>query len=294
MTPVVRFIRQKGGFATRAELVAATSRSEFDAAVRAGDILWFSHGRYGVPEIDLDLMTAHGLRGVLSHASAALWHGWEVKTVPGKTHITIPRRRRLAVPPTVSPHRADLRTDEVVDGICTSVRRTLIDCFRTLPPDDALAIGDSALRHGVPRSVLARIGATVRGPGRPGVLRATRYADGRADNPFESCLRSIAIEVDGLDVEPQWWINNARQNVRPDLVDEQLRLVLEAESFEWHGDRAALRRDARRFNLLVVDGWIVLRFTWEDVMFDRPYVLDVLRSVVDARTQVHRCPACAA
>ena len=89
-------IRQQGGFATRGDLVAASSRSEFDAAVRAGDIVWFSRGRYGVPELDVDLMTAHGLRGVLSHASAAMWHGWEVKTVPDKTHITIPRRRRLA------------------------------------------------------------------------------------------------------------------------------------------------------------------------------------------------------
>ena len=294
MTDVVRFIRQRGGFATRADLVAATSRSEFDAAVRAGDILWFSRGRYGVPELDLDLMTAHGLRGVLSHGSAALWHGWEVKTVPAKTHITIPRRRRIALPPTVISHRADLSPDEIVDGICTSARRTLIDCLRTMPPDEALAIGDSALRHGVPRRVLEQIGAEVRGRGRPGVVRVTEYADGRADNPFESCLRSIALEVDGLHVVPQQWINNARQNVRPDLVDEQLKIVVEAESFEWHGDRAALRRDARRFNLLVVDGWIVLRFSWEDVMFDREYVLDVLRAVVDARTQVHRCPACAA
>ena len=38
-------------------------------------------------------------------------------------------------------------------------------------------------------------------------------------------------------------------------------MVLEAESFEWHSSRQALRRDARRYNLLVIDGWIVLRFT---------------------------------
>ena len=82
--------------------------------------------------------------------------------------------------------------------------------------------------------------------------------------------------------------------MRPDLVDERLKMVLEAESFEWHGGRAELKRDARRYNLLVVDGWIVLRFSWEDVMFDRDYVLDVLRAVVDARTQVLLCPSCAA
>jgi very-short-patch-repair endonuclease len=142
--------------------------------------------------------------------------------------------------------------------------------------------------------VLDDIASMVRGPGRPGVLRAVRLADKRSANPFESSLRSIADEVDGLDVEPQRWIVINGQWVRPDLVDARLKLVLEAESFEWHGKRAALKRDARRYNLLVIDGWTVLRFSWEDVMFDREYVLDVIRKVVDARTQVRRCATCAA
>ena len=55
---------------------------------------------------------------------------------------------------------------------------------------------------------------------------------------------------------------------------------VEADSFEWHGGRGALARDARRYNLLVADGWIVLRFSWEDVMFDPDYVRDVLVAVV--------------
>jgi very-short-patch-repair endonuclease len=291
---VVLFVRRQGGFATRAQIVSATSRREFEAAVRQGDVVWFSRGRYGVPDLDLDIMTAHGLRAVLSHGSAALWHGWEVKTLPDKTHVTIPRRRRLALPPTVVTHRSDLAADEVVDGICTSARRTLLDCLRTMPSDDALTIADSALRHGVRRRLLDDIAATVRGPGRPGVLSAVRNADIRSANPFESVLRSIASEVEGLHVVPQLWIETDRQSVRPDLVDERLKVVLEAESFAWHGDRAALKRDARRFNFLAADGWIVLRFTWEEVMFDRAYVLEVLRSVVDARTQVRRCTGCAA
>jgi very-short-patch-repair endonuclease len=294
VTRVEQFLRRHGGFATRAAIVAATSRAEFDAAVRHGDILWFSRGRYGVPDIDLDLMTAHGLRGVLSHTSAALWHGWEIKTLPEKTHVTIPRRRRLRPPPRVDLHHADLRPEDVVDRICTSPRRTLLDCLRTLPPDEALAIGDSALRHGVRRRVLDDIGSTARGPGRPRLLAVVRQADARAANPFESCLRWIALQVEGLNVEPQQWIVNAKQNVRPDLVDARLGIVLEAESFAWHGDRAALKRDARRFNLLVADGWIVLRFAWEDVMYDPEYVREVLLSVVDARTQARRCTRCAA
>lgn len=110
-------------------------------------------------------------------------------------------------------------------------------------------------------------------------------ADGRADNPFESVLRAIASDVPGLDVEPQVRIRGGLGlAVRPDLVDRRLRLVLEADSFEWHGDRAALRRDARRYDLLLADGWVVLRFAWEDVMHDHAWVRSVLEATV-ARTE---------
>jgi very-short-patch-repair endonuclease len=85
--------------------------------------------------------------------------------------------------------------------------------------------------------------------------------------------------------------------MRSDLVDRDRRIVLEADSFEWHGDRAALRRDAKRYNRLVIDGWIVLRFAWEDVMFDQDYVRDVLVAVVafvDRRRKAWGCTCGAA
>ncbi len=288
MTPAVRLVWQQGGFATRAQVVAVTGRAEFDGAVRRGELHWISHGRYGLPTLGRDVVVAHGVRGVLSHQSAAMWHGWAVKAPGSITHVTVPRRRRVAASPHLAPHFTDLEPSEVVSGICTSVSRTLLDCLRTLPPDEALAIADSALRDGVPKAVLDDVAAAVRGPGRPAVLRAAEHADGRAANPFESCLRSIALEVRGLDVRPQVEVRGPRQTVRPDLVDVRRRVILEADSFGWHGDRAALRRDARRYNLLVVDGWLVLRFAWEDVMFDRDYVRDVLQRVADARARVPR------
>jgi very-short-patch-repair endonuclease len=112
------------------------------------------------------------------------------------------------------------------------------------------------------------------------VRRVAALARAEAENPFESCLRAIASEVPGLAVEPQVLITSVQPWARPDLVDRSLGVALEADSFEWHGDRAALRRDARRYDLLVVDGWLVLRFAWEDVMFDADFVRQVLVAVV--------------
>ena len=135
----------------------------------------------------------------------------------------------------------------------------------------------------------------VTGPGSAKVRRIAAQARAEAANPFESCLRSIASTVPGLNVEPQVWLPGT--SFRPDLVDVDLALVVEAESFGWHGDRSALRRDAKRFNAMVVGGWLVLRFAWEDVMFHPGYVRAVLvRAValVTKRAQPccrHRCAA---
>jgi very-short-patch-repair endonuclease len=192
-------------------------------------------------------------------------------------------------------HYYDVLPEDLRDGLATGVELTLTQCLRSLPDDEALAVADSALRHGVPPSTLRRVALTVNGAGSAKVRRIASTARAEAANPFESCLRHIASTVPGLAVEPQVWLPGL--NARPDLVDTDLGLVFEADSFGWHGDRAALRRDAKRYNAMVVNGWLVLRFAWEDVMFHPEYVRSVLLSVVALVTKQaepccrHRCTA---
>ena len=120
-------------------------------------------------------------------------------------------------------------------------------------------------------------------------------ADDRAANPFESGLRAVAHGVAGLDVVPQVSLRAAGTFLgRPDLVDERLGIVLEADSFAWHGDRQALARDARRYNLFAVNGWLVLRFTWDDVVLHPREVEVVLRAAVVERTNQRPCRHAAA
>lgn len=63
-------------------------------------------------------------------------------------------------------------------------------------------------------------------------------------------------------------------------MDVRRRLVIEAESFELHSDRASPRRDVHRSTAFVRLGYRVVRFTWEDVMFDPTYVRSVLADLV--------------
>jgi len=290
-------LHRLGGVADRATLVALTSRAEVEAALRSGDVVRHARGHYGLPVADEAVRTAAALSGVVSHRSAALHWGWELKTVPVRPEVTVRRKRRLSPQQRslAAVHWADLAVDEV-SGPATSPRRTLVDCLRTLPFDEALAVADSALRHGsATREKLAEVADSVRGAGAARCRRVARHASAAAANPFESVLRAIAIDVPGINVVPQVVIRDPGFEVRCDLVDVSRRVVLEADSFAWHGDRSALRWDARRYDNLVVRGWLVLRFAWEDVMHDQDYVRHTLRAIgelVHRQAQVRQPRAC--
>ncbi len=275
------WVRDLGGVTTRAELLDHASRSEIARALRSGELVNLGAGRYAVPQVDEAVRAAHGLCGRLCRESAALYYGWAVKEVPELPHVTVPKKRRIEAARRVGVqlHRDDLHPDDV-DDIATSKEYTLAQCLRTCSFDAALAVADSALRAGESPGLLRRVANTARGPGARQVRRVVKEASADAANPFESVLRAIALDVPGLRVRPQCWIGRG-QRVRPDLVDEDLGIVLEADSFEWHGGRAALRRDARRYNGLVVEGWLVLRFSWEDVMFEQQHLHRQLVSAVD-------------
>ena len=291
-------IQELGGITTRKDLLRRADRLEIDRALAAGEIVAPSRGRYALPVTDEAVRHSHAMSGVLSLTSAALHHEWEVKTPPDKPHILVPTKRKVPneLRAAVHLHRGDLHSDEI-SGIATSKEFTLLQCLRSLPFDEALSVADSALRHGEPPATLRRVAAGARGPGAPQVRRVAAEADGDAANPFESTLRAVSRDVPGLHVQPQRLVVTPRSSARPDLVDVDLGIILEADSFEWHGDRVALRRDARRYNLLVLDGWIELRFAWEDVMFDQDYVRDVLVAVVgfvQRRREVRGCTCGAA
>jgi very-short-patch-repair endonuclease len=201
-----------------------------------------------------------------------------MKTQPPEPEIAVPRNRNVA-----SQRRegvrlvwTDLAPEDRALGV-TSPLRTVIDCARRLPFDEALAIADSALRSGaLDQSELRAV--RVQGSGAGAVRRVVLQADGRAANPFESVLRARCLEV-GLAVAPQAAVDLGTGIVHPDLVCGEARAVFEADSWTHHATRSAHQRDCARYNLLVLRGWRVFRFTWEQVMLEPSYVVWVLRQV---------------
>lgn len=276
-------LERLGGVARTVDLRRLTTRATLRQAARRGEVVRLARGRYALPTAQDGLRAAIRLTAVLSRRSAAAHWGWELKTQPPVPEVTVPRNRNV---PTdrrraVDVTWADLRREEVVDGIVTSRERTVIDCIRSLPFDEALAVADSALRHRhVTRAQLIWLADQVRGKGAAQARKVARLASDKAANPFESVLRAIAIGIPGIAVEPQVWLDLDGQRLRPDLLDRRRRLILEAESFEWHGKRLALTRDCIRYNAFALAGYVVLRFSWEQVMLQPAYVEACLRAFV--------------
>lgn len=280
---VVRAITRCGGIADSGSLIRLTSRHALETAVERGVIVRDARGRYALPTAEVGMRAANRLSAVMSHTSAAAHWGWEMKNVPPRPTVIVPRNRNVPaeVRADVDVFWRPLARGRVRSALVTSPIQTVLDCARWLPFDEALAIADSALRHrSLTRAELVGARDTVRGQGRLEVLRVLEAADGRADNPFESVLRAIGLGVPGLHLVPQVEIRiPGRRLVRPDLVDEQLKIVAEADSFEHHGSRKALVLDCARYDNLVADGWTVLRFAWEQVMYEPAWVRSTLLAV---------------
>ena len=179
---VVEILERAGGIADRASLIARTSRSEVDRALGNGAVVRDGHGRYALPVADAARRAANALDGVVSHRSAALLHGWELKTTPREPDVLVPKNRKVA-----AWRREGIALHRGPSGQCvrrvTSQERTVVDCMRALPFDEALAVADSALRHGsfTPAELIA-LAADARGPGAARCRRVAGLADGRSAN----------------------------------------------------------------------------------------------------------------
>ena len=271
-------LERLGGTADARRLLRLTTRRRVRRAVARGRVVRLSRGRYALPTAGDARLAASALTAVVCLRSAAAHHGWALKQQPPVPELMVRRGRKLSPEQRrgVAIHWANLADDQVVGGVTTPVR-TVVDCARILPFDEALAIADSALRSGlVTRDDLDAI--DVRGAGAGAVRRVLRRADARAANPFESVLRALCVDA-GLVVEPQAAVDLGTGTIHPDLVCHALRTVFEADSWSFHTSRKAHRRDCARYNLLVIHDWRVLRLTWEQVMHDQAYVRWVLAAV---------------
>lgn len=149
----------------------------------------------------------------------------------------------------------------------TSPARTLIDLATDCPSAELERIaGDSVanrlMTDGDLITTLARAPANHPGAAR---LRARM----NADPEFLLHTRSVAERVAyplileaGL---PRPGLNELVLGLRVDLHWPEQRLIVEVDSFQWHGSRQAFENDRRRDQILTAAGYTVIRITWDQL-----------------------------
>jgi predicted transcriptional regulator of viral defense system len=88
-------VYRMGGIAEWRRPVADFPAAQVRTAVARGRLVRIGHGRYALPHVTSDVVAARSLNGVLSLTSAALHHGWAVKTPPKTPYVTVPRHRKM-------------------------------------------------------------------------------------------------------------------------------------------------------------------------------------------------------
>ena len=162
------------------------------------------------------------------------------------------------------------------DGILvTNAARTVFDLGALLPSGAFERAATDALRKkqtsvGQLRAVLDQLGAC----GRNGTRALRAFLEtydprlAKTANEFEAKLFRILMKAGLALPEPQEPVfDRIGRIVRVDFIYRSLKIVIEADGFGYHSDPFARALDAARRNRLEIEGWLVLRFTWEQVMF---------------------------
>jgi hypothetical protein len=190
------------------------------------------------------------------------------------------RRRSL-----VHVHGAPLDATDIclVDGVAvTSIARTVLDLARTLPMEQAVAVGDRALREGLPASDLAAgLLRMERWPGVRQARRVVQFLDPRSESVGESVSR-VRFRSDGLPApELQVTIRAADGTLiaRVDFLWKAQRTVGEFDGKVKYGRalepgqplEEVLYQEKLREDLIRDSNFQVVRWTWSDLY--RPGVI---------------------
>ena len=209
---------------------------------------------------------------VHSHQTAAALWGLDLVRPPPRPHVTVPRAASRVRVPGAVVHRADLDADDVVllaGRPVTTVLRTALDLCRSLPLPEALGVLDSAIRLRLVRlAELERLAAVAGGPGSARFRRALARADPRSESFLESYCRGVHVEAGHRPERTQYAIRDRCGGLigRVDFAWPSRRVVVEVDGFAFHADRIRYRTDRRRLNAIELAGWLVLRFSWEDLL----------------------------
>ncbi|MGQ0575307.1 MAG: endonuclease domain-containing protein [Pseudonocardia sp.] len=241
--------------------LAAGHRLDDEARVRAA-LLWAGEG------------------AALSGVAAAWWHGMG-PGAPAVVGIIVPRRRRPRPRRGVRVRRRD------VPGVDLTRRRGIALTAPALTAlDAAVELGsrggellDRALQRTVPFPQV--YAAYCRNLGAHGSATAARLLVAAADGSASVAERLLVRLLRDAGVGG-WRCGVAASGFVLDVAFPAARLAVEVDGWAWHMDASRAQADKRRQNVLVANGWTILRYTWHDlVQRPREVVAEIRAAVAD-------------
>ena len=223
-----------------------------------------------------DVLTA-GPSAVVGFGEAAKIHRWDLPALPPTPKVILPPGARCQG---IRACRARLRDDEVtLFGVVlvTVAVCTAIDLASVLPVEKAVITLDSALRSQQVRLEELEIKARERRVGVRAARRALVLADPSSGSVAESEARLLFHRAGLPSPVSQFTVDLGDRVARLDFAWPAERVLVEIDGREWHVGPGPFQRDRTRQNALVQAGWLVLRFTVEDIRFRPEYVVNEVR-----------------
>ncbi|GAA4680087.1 hypothetical protein [Gordonia humi] len=260
------------GIYTRKQLQARDyTDADLRRAVASGDLIRLRSGWFAARVHDATAAMAVRDGGVLACVSALTFYGLWVP--PGSVHDLHLRRspgmsgKTCACRPFHGPVR---ETVEAVDSIPLALKYGA----RCMGVDEWIAVCDSYLnttRTSIEDLITAmgEVGATV--------CDLAYRTDPRSQSGTESIVR-VRLRALGYDVV-----------VQPRIAGVQwsdLRvgtLILECDSVLHHASREDYERDHHRDRRALVDGWLTMRLTYDDIVYGWAETLADIRAITQAR-----------
>jgi very-short-patch-repair endonuclease len=222
-------------------------------------------------------------RAAVTGVAAAWWQGL-LPGCPAEVEVTVGRGRQPGARPGVLVRRRDLDTRDLVkiDGLwLTDVPLTVLETAVDLGADGP-ALLDRALQRWASFEALHR--AHCRNLGRRGSPDAGRLLAAAADRAASGAERRLVTLLREAGIGG-WVLGHRLGGYVLDMAFPEARVAIEVDGWAWHSGADRFRADRRRQNAVVLAGWSVLRFTWDDLVH-RPH--RVVAEVTAALAAAHR------
>ena len=285
------------------------SADELARLSATGKLLHVRRGAYASPTEDDDVRAAHrrlieatvrqsSPAVVVSHASAALLHDLPVRPeMLDRVDLSRDRAGGGRVRRWVRLHGVPVEETETVElgGLqVTNLARTVLDLACTLPLEQAVPIGDAALRAGCKREELSL--AVSDGGRRHGIgaaRRAVALLDPRSESPGESESRVVLAQHGFPAPTPQLEVRDrdGRFVGRCDFGWPELQTLGEFDGRVKYGRTLkpdgdledVLWQEKLREDALRDLGWEVVRWTWWDLHQPAEWLARLERAFARAR-----------